>query len=34
MRIISVVQVCTNLFVVQATSTKFGLHAGSMKFNT
>ena len=34
MHIISVVQACTTLFVVQTTSTNFGLHAGSMKFNT
>jgi len=34
MHIVSVLQAYTTLYVVQATSTKFGLHAGSMKFNT
>jgi hypothetical protein len=34
MHIITVVQTSTSLFVAQATSEKFGLHAGSMRFNT
>jgi hypothetical protein len=27
-------QACSTFFVVRATSVKFGLHAGNVKFNT